>query len=116
MNHPSQILWSETDYYACREAKRKDSAWAADDGVTNYRLKDGDTIVLGVPTVADSQFGCSCLDVGTRGTVVYARTPRVTQPRVRRPSTYIYFANVDFEIGGQKFRGRVPHNAIRRAK
>ena len=115
MNTSLQVLWSGSGYKAYLEAKATDPAWAADNGVTNYKFKDGDTVALVVPTVTDFNHGRALLAGDTVGTLIRARTPRVTQPRVRKPGTYIYFANVDFEIDGVKYRGRVPHNALRRA-
>lgn len=112
MNTSLQILCTYKDYSERRKAQANDRAWANDNGVTNYKFKDGDRVVLLVSTIADY----AMLGAGTVGTLVRARTPRVMQPCVRKPGTYIYFANVDFEIGGVIYRGRVPHNALRRAK
>ena len=116
MNTQDNILRTITDYQEGRAAKGKDSAWYADDGTTNYKLKDGDKVSLLYSTIGDGPKFVVHLAIGTLGTVVTARTPRTLQPRVRKPRTYIYFANVDFEIGGVKYRGRVPHNALKKLR
>ena len=112
VNTKDSILEVYEDYEACRAAKSKDPAWALDDGSTNYRLEEGDTVILRCSTVADG----ALLAPGTVGTVADARTPRVRQPVKRKPRTYIYFANVDFIVDGVAYRGRVPHNALKRRK
>lgn len=107
------IMRGFTDYESLRAAKRADPAWAADDGLTNYRLKDGQRVMLRVPTVAITNEGGILVGAGSEGVVKIARTPRVTQPEVREPRTYLYFANVDLKGPNGIMRARVPHNALR---
>lgn len=108
------IEWETTDYDEGRNAYA--DAWERDDGVTNYRLKDGDAVELVCKTIATGSHSVVRLASGTRGVVKHARTPRVNQPRIRKPRTYIYFANVDVMLDSGVYRARVPHNALRRIK
>lgn len=108
-----RILEVFTGYEELRKAKAADPAWAADDGATNYRLRDLQRVVLQYMTVADSSTGGVLLGAGSEGVVIWARTPRVMQPRVRRPCTFLYFANVEFTHDSGIYRARVPHNAIK---
>ena len=108
-----RVLWVFSDYEELRRAEATDPAWAADDGATNYRLKEGQRVMLRRPTVADSSTGGVLLGAGSVGVVIWARSPRVTQPKVRRPCTFLYFANIDFTNSGETYRARVPHNAVK---
>ncbi len=88
---------------------------------TNYRLKDGDRVMLLEPIKVDSYWydegtntssyhGYDML-AGCVGTVIRAYTPCVT----RSPGEPEYFANVDIEHNGQVSRVRPFHNQIRLA-
>lgn len=80
-----------------------DQAWHHGDGRTNYRLKDGDRVMLLFPTSNDQ----GLVEAGVHGTVVHARTPKVARKRGTSP----YFANVDLDNG---IRIRVPHGALKK--
>ena len=97
----------------CDPRSVDDKAWDDDVQPTNYKLCDGDTVELNVPTRGDFSAGYFLVPSGTLGKVVHARTPRV----VRRPGTKsAYFANVDVEVDGCRGRIRVPHGVLKRVK
>lgn len=81
-----------------------DTAWDYDNKKTNYSLKNGDTVLLVRSTRGDCSRGYALIPPGASGVVVNARTPRVFGSG--------YFANVDVFIDDEKFRIRVPHNAL----
>lgn len=84
-----------------------DNAWRYDNNETNYSLKNGDTVTLLHSTRGDCSRGYALIPPGTSGVVVKARTPRVFGSG--------YFANVEVFIDDEKFRIRVPHNALSKA-
>ncbi len=95
-----------------------DPAWEQfSDCPTNYRLADGDKVTLNADTIGDGS-DYVIVTKGTTGIVVTARTPKVAMPRLSRsrlpPS--LYFANVDVELAGRRYRLRVPHGALTRSK
>lgn len=88
-----------------------DEAWGKDDQKTNYRLRDGQLVILKTSTRGECSRGYATIPAGTKGVVARARTPRVTSP-----TGHGYFANVDVEIEDIRFRIRVPHNAVKVAR
>lgn len=88
---------------------------------TNYRLKDGDSVILLEHTRVDGYWYDPVYNPwgswdsffvlrGTEGVVVKARTPCVLAPRGRTA----YFANIDVMIHGRPYRVRVGHDKIKR--
>jgi hypothetical protein len=87
-----------------------DAAWENDTRPTNYRLRDGDTVVLKTDTKGQFLNGYFTVPAETSGVVVTARTARVA---VFDGTKSQYFANVDVVIDGKTGRIRVPHGALR---
>lgn len=110
--------WQELDYYGAQRFKcvgEVEEAWAKDARETNYRLKDGDKVVLRHATIADggAELHSTCVPAGAEGVVTRARTPRVTR---RRGQGSLYFANVKVVApNGVTLAVRVPHSALRKA-
>lgn len=88
---------------------------------TNYRLKDGDQVLLLDPARVDGywydevhnprgSYDSHYMLPNTIGTVIKARTPCVTSKDGRT----CYFANVDVEYNGTKHRVRVFHSTLKR--
>jgi hypothetical protein len=88
---------------------------------TNYRLKDGDRVLLLEPAKVDSywyddvhcprgSYESHYMLPNTIGTVVKARTPCVTSIGGKT----CYFANVDVEYNGTKHRVRVYHSVLKK--
>lgn len=90
-------------------AGARDPAWAADDGLDNPKLRDGQRVRLVVDTKGEFAYDTVRVPAGTEGRVACARTPRVY---VRAGRKGHYFANVDIEVDGQTGRVRVPHHAL----
>jgi hypothetical protein len=89
----------------------------------NYRLKDGDQVVLLESTPVAGYWFCQdtmtrgCWEkmhllAGCVGRVIRARTPCVTA----KPGQPKCFANVDIDYMGNTHRVRVFHSALRRAR
>lgn len=81
-----------------------DAAWDLDDGKSNPSIRDGGVVKLLRDTKGECGRGYFHIPAGAEGVVVKARTPRVSADGC--------FANVDVTIDGEKYRIRVPHNAI----
>jgi hypothetical protein len=90
---------------------------------TNYRLKDGDKVKLKSAAVVGNYFydpeiaprgvwSTLTLLPGTVGTVVKARTPKVTAKK----GDSLYFANIDIPYMETVYRVRVDHAHIKRIK
>lgn len=90
----------------------RDAAWENDDKPTNYRLRDGDQVVLQIETKGQFSNGNFTVPAGTAGVVIRARTARVVLSAQTKSK---YFANVDVLVDGVKGRIRVPHGALRMA-
>jgi hypothetical protein len=89
--------------------------------LTNYKLKDGDTVELLNPVKVDGYVFCEAtmtrgswgkltMLTGSSGVCIRARTPRVWA----KPGESLYFANVDIPYMGEIHRVRVKHNELRR--
>lgn len=90
---------------------------------TNYRLKDGDEVVLLANARVDgywydalyAPFGCwdsHYILKGSKGVVVKARTPSVVSEHGKTE----YFANIDVPNAGTVSRVRLHHDQIMRAR
>lgn len=89
-----------------------DEAWTMhfNNKPTNYKLKDGDKVVLLAQTIGSGSITNVSVPAGVNGVVKIARTART----YRMPGvTSCYFANVDVIVDGKTFRVRVPHGALR---
>ena len=90
--------------------------------MTNYKLKNGDNVVLKENIRVDGYWHDDTFNPfgswdfahalkGTVGVIVTARTPCV-----QRKNGELYFANVDVILSGVKFRVRPFHSQIKRVK
>ncbi len=88
-----------------------DEAWDGDDQKTNYRLCNGDFVMLMKAARGECSRGYAVIPAGSKGVVCNARTPRAVSPTGNG-----YFANIDIELDGTRFRVRVPHNAVKKLR
>jgi len=83
----------------------EDEAWKNDNRRSNAKLTDGANVTLRYATRGQGSRRYAVIPAGTNGVIIHARTPRVTGPGG-------VFANVDVLADGDKYRVRVPHNAL----
>jgi len=105
--------WAKLDYHSTqlwKHAAEVEEARAKDDRTTNYRLKDGDSVMLRHGTIVEGARSDAYAPPGTFGVVTHARTPRVKR---RAGKGSLYFANVRI-VGPDAlvYTARVPHSAL----
>ena len=105
--------WTSLGIYDSQRYKcvgEVEEAWANDARKTNYLLRDGDEVTFKHGTIAQGSRDDVYVPPGAEGTVVHARSARVTR---RGGKGSLYFANVDVKSpDGVTYRARVPHSAI----